>query len=85
MMKTALIASAVLFGAAAPTSQMSETDGASAEQTIMNLPATDSVIAQFSYLELSHDATGFSFAITDKTAVFVDLEFPGEFHVRIGF
>lgn len=85
MMKTALIASAVLFGAAAPTTQLAETELATAEQTVLNLPATDSVIAQFSYLELSHDSTGFSFAITDKTAVFVDLEFPGEFHIRIGF
>ena len=49
------------------------------------LPQADTVIAQFSYLELSHDADGFSLSVTDKTAVFVDLEFPGDVHIRIGF
>lgn len=56
-----------------------------AEQTILNLPDTDAVIAQFSYLQLSHDLNGFSLAITDTTAVFVDFEFPGDLHIRIGF
>ncbi len=56
-----------------------------AEQTILNLPDTDAVVAQFSYLQLSHDLNGFSLAITDTTAVFVDFEFPGDLHIRIGF
>lgn len=85
MMKTALIASAVMFGAAAPSTQLADTEPATAEQVIMNLPRADAVIAQFSYLELSHGIEGFSFAVTDKTAVFVDLEFPGDLHIRIGF
>jgi hypothetical protein len=85
MMKTAILASAVLFGAAAPTASYEAAPSATAEQTMMNLPETDAVIAQFSYLELCHDETGFNFAVTDKSAVFVDVEFPGDFHIRIGF
>ena len=84
MMKTALIATAVIV-AAPPAAYLTDIEPEVAEQTIMTLPETKSVIAQFSYLELSHDETGFRFAITDTNAVFVDLEFPGEFHIRIGF
>ncbi|MEP3654351.1 MAG: hypothetical protein ABJO36_05585 [Litorimonas sp.] len=84
MLKTAIIASAALF-AAAPTAQLAEADPVTAEQAVLNLPATDAVIAQFSYLEISHGADGFGLSITDKTAVFVDFEFPGDLHIRIGF
>jgi len=84
MMKTVLIASAVLF-AAPPAGQVTDAESVETQQTIMNLPETEAVIAQFSYLQLSHDVEGFSLAITDTTAIFVDLEFPGEFHIRIGF
>lgn len=85
MLKTAILASAVMFGAAAPTAQLADAEPATAEQTILNLPQADAVIAQFSYLEISHGADGFGLSITDKTAVFVDVEFPGQFHIRIGF
>lgn len=85
MIKTVMIASAVLFGAAAPTTQLTEAAPATAEQTILNLPNADVVIAQFSYLELSHGAEGFGLSITDKTGVFVDFEFPGDLHIRVGF
>lgn len=85
MMKTVIITSAVLFGAAGPAANFTDHAPATAEQTVMNLPETEAVIAQFSYLELSHDEDGFNLSITDTTAVFVDLEFPGEFHIRIGF
>ncbi len=85
MIKTAMIASAVLFGVAAPTPQISESQPATADQTILNLPNPDVVIAQFSYLELSHGVDGFGLSITDETAVFVDVEFPGDLHIRIGF
>lgn len=85
MIKTAMIASAVLFGAAAPAAQLTEAAPVTAEQTILNLPAADVVVAQFSYLEISHGAEGFGLSITDKTAVFVDFEFPGDLHIRIGF
>lgn len=85
MIKTAMIASAVLFGAAAPAAQVTETDPATAEQVIFNLPAADVVVAQFSYLEISHGAEGFGLSVTDQTAVFVDFEFPGDLHIRIGF
>jgi hypothetical protein len=85
MLKTAIIASAVIFGAAAPAANLADTDPATADQTVLNLPEADAVIAQFSYLEISHGADGFGLSITDKTAVFIDFEFPGEFHIRIGF
>ena len=85
MLKTAILASAVMFGAAAPTAQLAEADPATAEQTLLNLPDADAIIAQFSYLEISHGANGFGVSITDKTAVFVDFEFPGDLHIRIGF
>jgi len=85
MLKTAILGTAVLFSAATPASQLIEADPATAEQTIINLPAADAVIAQFSYLEISHGADGFGLSITDETAVFVDFEFPGKFHIRIGF
>lgn len=85
MLKTAIIASAVVFGAAAPAANLADIDPATAEQTVLNLPQADAVIAQFSYLEISHGADGFGVSITDKTAVFVDLEFPGNLHIRIGF
>lgn len=86
MLKTALIVSAVLFGAATSTSTAQFSDDAiSAEPTILNLPQADTVIAQFSYLEISHGADGFGLSVTDKTAVFVDVEFPGDLHIRIGF
>ena len=92
MMKTALIATAVIFGAAAPTPHITaqlangETPQieATAQQVMIPLPGAESVIAQFSHLELSHDTGGFNLAITDHAAMFVDLEFPGEFHIRIG-
>lgn len=84
MMKTALIASAVIFTAPA-AGPLTEIDSATAEQTILPLADTEAVIAQFSYLEICHDGTGFNVAVTDTTAVFVDLEFPGDLHIRIGF
>ena len=84
MMKTALIATAVIV-AAPPAAYMTDIAPEAAEQTNLNLPEAKSVMVQFSYLELSHDETGFSFAVTDTAAIFVDLEFPGEFHIRIGF
>lgn len=85
MLKTVIIASAVIFGVAAPTTPLAGPDPTTAEHTILNLPDPDTVIAQFSYLEISHGADGFDFSVTDKTAVFVDFEFPGDLHVRIGF
>ena len=85
MLKTVIIASAALFGAAAPTAQLTDVAPVTAEHTLLNLPDADAVIAQFSYLEISHGAEGFGLSITDKTAVFVDFEFPGDLHVRIGF
>ena len=85
MMKTAIIASAVIFGAAAPSAPIAEIEPATAEQTMVGLPNADTVVAQFSYLELSHGSEGFSFAVTDTTGAFVDVEFPGDLHIRIGF
>lgn len=85
MMKTILTAAAVILGAAAPATPLMHIDAATAEQTVLNLPDAEAVIAQFSYLELSHDETGLSLAVTDTSAVFIDLAFPGEFHIRIGF
>lgn len=85
MIKTALITSAVLFGAAAPTAPLASADPATAEQTVLNLPATDAIVAQFSYLEISHGVDGFELSIADNSDMFVDFEFPGDLHVRIGF
>lgn len=85
MMKTAIIASAAIFGAAAPSAPLTDIAPATAEQTMIHLPNADTVIAQFSYLELSHGIEGFGLSVTDKTAVFVDVEFPGDIHIRVGF
>ena len=85
MLKSAIIASAVLLGTAAPITPHVEPAPVTAEQTALNLPEVDAVIAQFAYLEISHDQTGFGFSITEDTAVFVDLVFPGNLSVRIGF
>lgn len=75
MMKTTLfIAAAALTGAAQPT----------AEQTVLPLPETK-VVAQIAYLEISQGADGFEFSLGEGTATFVDLEFPGDRHIRIGF
>jgi len=84
MIKTTLFISASIFGAVAASAQV-PAPPATAEQTLIPLPQADKVMAQFSYLELSHNADGLSLSVTDKTAVFVDLEFPGDFHIRIGF
>ena len=84
MLKTALIASAVMFGVAAPT-QLVDTDLQTAEQTALHLPAADVVVAQLSYLEISHGVDGFQVSVTDETGVFVNFEFAGDRHVRIGF
>lgn len=85
MLKTTLIASAVLLGVAAPPAQISEGLPAAAEQTLLIIPPAETVIAQLSYLEISHGAAGFDFSVTDTTAVFVDIGFPGDLHIRIGF
>ena len=84
MLKTALIASAVMFGVAAPT-QLETADLQTAEPTAFHLPAADVVVAQLSYLEISHGADGFQLSVTDETGVFVNFEFAGNRHVRIGF
>lgn len=85
MLKTAIITSAFIFGAAAPaTPHLAAADPVTAEQTVLNLPNADKVIAQFSYLEVSHSPDGFELAVTDSTAIFVDFEFPGDLHIRIG-
>lgn len=85
MLKSAILASAVIFGAAAPVANSAGIDPATAEQTVLNLPETEAVVAQFSYLEISHGVDGFGLSITDKTAVFVDFEFSHDLHIRIGF
>lgn len=79
MIKTALfISAAALTGAANPVS------GSTADPTFMPLPDTE-VVAQLAYLEISHGPTGFEFTLAETTAVFVDLEFSGDRHIRIGF
>ncbi len=85
MLKSAIFVSVLLFGAVVPLAPSVEAAPATAEQTALPLPKVDAVIAQFAYLEISHDHTGFGFSITDDTAVFVDIEFPGNLTVRVGF
>lgn len=85
MLKSAIIASSVLFAASAPAIHPTEIEPATAQATILNLPDADTVVAQISYLEISHGIDGFGLSITDKTAIFVDFEFPGNLHIRIGF
>ena len=81
MMKTTLLIAATVVGAAAPAApNVTEVD-----QVVLNLPAAEKVVAQFSYLELSHGLEGFDLSITDKTDVFIDVEFPGDLHIRVGF
>lgn len=84
MLKSAVIASAVLFGASVPVDNLSDTQTVSAEQTLLKLPKPDAVVAQFSYLELSHGANGFDISVTDSTDIFVDFKLAGKFHIRIG-
>jgi hypothetical protein len=84
MLKTTILGTAIVFGAAAPTTPTTDSNLATAEQTILHLPAAEAVIAQFSYMEISHGADGFGLSITDKADMFVDLEFPGDLHIRIG-
>jgi hypothetical protein len=81
MMKTAILFTATVLGVSTPAGPTVT----SADPTILTLPAAEKVIAQFSYLELSHGVDGFGFSVTDKTDVFVDVEFPGDLHIRIGF
>jgi len=84
MLKSAIIASAVLFGASAPVSNLSDTQPVPAEQTILHLPKPEAVVAQFSYLEVSHGENGFDVTVTDSTDIFVDFKLAGKFHIRIG-
>jgi hypothetical protein len=81
MMKTAILFTATVLGGAAPAVPTVS----DADPTILALPGAEKVIAQFSYLELSHGVEGFGLSVTDKTDVFVDVEFPGDLHIRIGF
>jgi len=84
MLKSAIIASAVLFGASVPVDNLSGTHPVSAEQTILKLPKPDVVVAQFSYLEISHGKNGFDVSVIDSTDIFVDFKLAGKFHIRIG-
>lgn len=75
MMKTIiLISAALLSGAPQPI----------AEPAFIPLPDAE-VVAQLAYLEISHGPTGFEFTLAKETAVFVELEFWGDRHIRIGF
>ena len=85
MLKSTIIAFAVLFGAATPVSSVVDPASEKIEQTAINLPEVDAVVAQFAYLEISHDHNGFRFSVTDETAVFVDIEFPGNLSIRVGY
>jgi len=88
MIKTAILGTAIVFGAAAPiapTAPLADNPTTPAEQTALNLPATDAIVAQFSYLEISHSEHGFGLSITDNADIFVDFEFSGNLHIRIGF
>ena len=84
MLKSVIIASAVLFGAAAPLAPPVDPAPATGEQTALNMPEVDAVVAQLIYLEISHDKTGFGFRIAENTAVFLDVEFPGNLSIRVG-
>jgi len=85
MLKSAIITSAVLFGAATPVSSIVETPPATAEQIVSNPPEANAVIAQLAYLEINHGDEGFGLSIAENSAVFVDVEFPGNLHIRVGF
>jgi len=85
MIKTAILGTAIIFGAAAPIAPLADSPATPAEQTALNLPATDAIVAQFSYLEISHSEHGFGLSITDNADIFVDFEFSGNLHIRIGF
>jgi hypothetical protein len=85
MLKSAIISSIVLFGTATPLSVPPQYTPSNAEQTALSLPEVETVVAQFAYLEISHDETGFGFSITDESAVFLDIDFPPNLRVRVGF
>ncbi len=85
MIKTAILGTTLLFGASAPSVPLAIGDSAAAEQIGLTLPAADAIVAQFSYLEISHGDDGFELSITDTTDIFLDVEFPGDLHIRIGF
>ncbi len=84
MLKTTILGTAIVFGAAAPVTQLTEANPATAEQTVLHLPSADAVIAQFSYLEFSHGADGFGLSIADNADMYLDFAFPGDLHIRIG-
>lgn len=75
MMKTTLVIVAAFLTGATHTP---------ADPTFIPLPDAD-VVAQLAYLEISHGQSGFEFTLAEKTAVFFDLEFSGDRHIRIGF
>ena len=87
MIKTAIFGTAIVLSAAAPTAlfDAAAAPDSNAEQTVLTLPVADDVIAQFSHLEISHGADGFGLSITDTADIFLDLAFPGDLHIRIGF
>jgi len=84
MLKSAILASVVLFGASVPFDNLSDSHPISAEQTVLKLPKPDAVVAQFSYLEISHGEKGFDVSVIDSTDIFVDFKLAGKFHIRIG-
>lgn len=84
MLKSVMIASAVLFGASVPVDNLSDVHPMPAEQTVLKLPKPDTVVAQFSYLEISHGENGFDVSVIDSTDIFVDFKLAGKFHIRIG-
>jgi len=85
MIKTIIFISAAIFCTVAASAQVTDARPTTAEQAILALPQTDSVMAQFSHFQLSRDVDGFHLFVTDETAIFVDLGFAGDMHVRIGF
>jgi len=85
MIKTSILISATILGASTPSLPAPSYSATEVEQILLPLPDTQAVVAQFSYLELSHGVDGFELSLTDTDAVFVDFEFAGDVHIRIGF
>lgn len=81
MMKSIIFMSAIALTGATQSTTIAPT---TVDQAKLSFAETK-VVAQIIYMEINHGPKGFEFSLIEDSAVFVDLEFPGDTHIRIGF
>jgi len=79
-----MMKSIIFMSAMALTGATQATIPTTADQTKLSLAETK-VVAQIVYMEINHGPKGFEFSLIEDSGVFVDLEFSGDTHIRIGF